>query len=524
MRELINNEIGKRKNLARQLITVILGLYFVVAATATSIQLILEFQNEKNRLSKQIESLAHTFQASASKALWNYDEDQLSAALLGMSRNQEVIGVEIIGMTLPQRIGQIFDDQGARITIEPLTGKITAINAQGFYDRLYLQNFPLLSPDDGSKIGSIKLYSSSLTVIERTYTTIVLTILSAIVKTLALSLITFYIINRYVGKPLTKLKDQILAFDIESTEKTNEGTTAYDKSNTANEIDILNKSYQALCVKLIDKNKLVKDYTVNLENEVEQRTQKLNKALEELVNSNRVKADFIANISHELRTPLNSIIGFTRRICKKNRDALPTEIAEKLDIVLSNAEHLNELINDVLDVSKIESGNVKLKYRKLELNRLLDTLKEGYLPTLQEKQIEFNIFNNFGNSVTVDPLRFEQILRNLISNAVKFTKEGKIELHCRVEVRDQQKGILVEVHDTGRGIAEDDIAKLFQRFVQVGNQSINTIQGTGLGLAIIKELVILHGGEVSVKSTLGIGSVFSFWLPDFSEESLAISL
>ena len=252
--------------------------------------------------------------------------------------------------------------------------------------------------------------------------------------------------------------------------------------------------------------KTIREYAATLEQRVEQRTA-------ELIRANRTKDEFLANMSHELRTPLNSVLGFSEMLLEGVRGPLNERQSQALQMIRASGEHLLGLINDILDVSKIESGKFEIRLEPVAVNDIC----HSSLNFIKQLSIKKSILVEYSSSpiastILVDPKRLKQILVNLLSNAVKFTPEkGKVSLGV---LADPERGQMrFSVTDTGIGIAPDDLKKLFKPFIQVDGSLSRQYEGTGLGLILVKRLVEMHGGTVEVESTIGVGSVFTVILP-----------
>lgn len=254
----------------------------------------------------------------------------------------------------------------------------------------------------------------------------------------------------------------------------------------------------------------LRQYATELEQRVLERTAELEAAKVRAEAADRVKSAFLATMSHELRTPLNSIIGFTGILLQKLPGALNAEQEKQLGIVRNASRHLLALINDVLDISKVEAGELHLDDAAFDLRALLERLGTAF--ALQAGQRGLSFTQNLGDGeaiVTGDVRRVEQVLNNLLSNALKFTPGGNITLDCR-----RQGGVcVITVADTGVGIKPEDMDKLFQPFIQIETGLPGLREGTGLGLVISKHLVQGMGGQITAESEWGKGSRFTFTLP-----------
>jgi len=233
---------------------------------------------------------------------------------------------------------------------------------------------------------------------------------------------------------------------------------------------------------------------------------------ESLQQASRMKSEFLANMSHELRTPLNGIIGFAELLVDEKVGPLSATQKEFLTDILSSGQHLLQLINDVLDLAKVEAGKMDVYPESVGLRQLIDEVRALVSPLAGRKNMDIRIDVAPELAVvTLDAQRFKQVLLNLLSNAVKFTDD-----HGRVDVTvgpESPGRLKLEVRDTGIGIAEADLCKLFREFQQLDSGSARRYEGTGLGLALTKKIVEVQHGSIEVASVVGVGSTFTVILP-----------
>ncbi len=244
--------------------------------------------------------------------------------------------------------------------------------------------------------------------------------------------------------------------------------------------------------------------------------EELREAKERAELSDRAKSDFLANMSHELRTPLNAIIGFSEMLVDEKIGPLNPDQKEFLSDVLKSGQHLLEIINDVLDLVKVASGKLELKAQRFSLSEAIAETCSIVKPIADKRNVAINVDAPVDKDIiTLDPLRFKQVLYNLLSNAIKYNHDnGNVEVAVSVN---EQKQIRLQVKDTGIGIKEEDLPRIFDDFIQLNIGTTKVQQGTGLGLALTKKIIEQQKGSITAESEVGHGSTFTVVLPLASE-------
>jgi signal transduction histidine kinase/CheY-like chemotaxis protein len=327
--------------------------------------------------------------------------------------------------------------------------------------------------------------------------------------------LVFFMVNKLVRRPVEILEEKAKRFA--------EGDVSVSVDvETEDEIGTLGKTFNYMV-------ESVSSFSKKLEEEINRKTalldertrlltllERANKELREL---DKLKSTFLANMSHELRTPMNAIIGYTDLLIDGVDGPINGDQEKSLKKVAANARHLLQLINDVLDISKIEAGKMKLSVKEIDLKWLIESSLPVFEQQIKQKGLALRVdVPEDLPHIYGDEDRIKEVLINLLSNASKFTHHGSITISSRVSERGVKPGeppIFAEicVEDTGIGIKEEDLGKIFDKFVQVDLTTIRQYEGTGLGLSIARGLVALHKGIIWVTSKFGEGSKFCFTLP-----------
>ena len=249
----------------------------------------------------------------------------------------------------------------------------------------------------------------------------------------------------------------------------------------------------------------------------------LYEAKEHAEEANKTKSDFLANMSHELRTPLNAIIGYSELLIEDADETDTSGVTTDLRKIIFSGHHLLNLINDILDLSKVEAGKMEYTPTKVDIHHLINYVAETFKLSLAKNNIELVVqFDEKNNFAYVDATRLQQSLMNLIGNAVKFTKNGSINIETKQKNREGNTWTTIIIEDTGIGISQEDISKIFQPFQQASKETSIKYGGTGLGLAITHRICKMMGGDLTVVSNKDEGSAFTIWLPNKQENITSI--
>jgi signal transduction histidine kinase len=343
---------------------------------------------------------------------------------------------------------------------------------------------------------------------------------------------TLYFIVQMLSRPV---EDLLAGIEGIAVGEYNHKVEVHYKSELSRVADALNdmsdaleerdQEITAINEELHAQNEELADMNDHLEGAVTEKTQELfdkNEQLElknaEIIETSRLKSQFLANMSHELRTPLNSIIGFSTVLIDGLDGDLSDQQKESANFIRKSGTHLLSLINDILDYSRIEAGKMKLEFERIDLAGLLSEQLNSARGLIGVKEIELKLDIKDGlPGISADRMRITQVIINLLSNAVKFTEKGIISINAKLTEgtsgSPETGFVSVSVSDTGIGIDEKYLSLIFDDFRQVDGSTVREHEGSGLGLAISRKIVAMHGGELTVESEFGKGSVFTFTLP-----------
>jgi signal transduction histidine kinase/CheY-like chemotaxis protein len=372
---------------------------------------------------------------------------------------------------------------------------------------------------DAQTIGEVRLSVSRQPILLELATNVALMLAVTVLTLLAIVATSGLITRRYITRRLLGLEDAATAIAGGDLDASIDKGPDDEIGTLARNLGVMRDSIKRLVDDLRASKDQLQLQNVTLGERVRERTAELEQAMiaareaQRLAEgANRAKSDFLSNMSHELRTPLNAIIGFTEFVMENDEEPLTEEQSESLSQVLTAGRHLLMLINDVLDLAKIEAGTISLAIESVDAGQIIDECVSLTQSFAAGRNVVMHncVASDALPSVAVDRLRFKQVFLNLLSNAIKYNKAtGKV----FIETTPGSEGALrIGVRDEGPGMSEDQLAKLFDPFDRLGAEN-STIEGTGIGMTITKRLVEQMGGKISVDSTAGVGTAFWLDLP-----------
>ncbi len=524
-----------RKRLSRTILTVLAASVALVSATVISLILSRGIKDRTEMMTIFSDELAASTYAGIKHPMSVGDSEAIEKHLLDLKEKMKDVTVLICDFN-EEIIYATHEDKLKALVKDSLTNKkalrelrrilITgddpprAFKEEVEGKRYLVTLHPILNqPDCYHCHGSSRKVLGGMIIkmdADQTYEAITATRTRSIVLTAlgiaAIIALTYAMLVKLVSRPIEILADKARRFA--------EGDmSVHVEVKTEDEIGVLGKTFNYMVKKISSFSKELEVVVARRTMMLRDKTLLLERANRELRELDRLKSSFLANMSHELRTPMNSIIGYSELLLDGVDGPVNDEQAKSLRKVESNARHLLQLINDILDMSKIESGKIELDIRELDMKKVVASVTSTLEPSIAKKGLKLSLdFDENLPPVYADEDKITQILINLLSNSIKFTNKGGITIHIKPSERGVKPGepplfIEVCVEDTGIGIKDSDIDKLFDKFSQLDISTIRQYEGTGLGLSIARGLVVLHKGVIWATSEQGKGSRFCFTLP-----------
>jgi len=495
-------------------LTVLVG--FILGTLLSLLQIGIDYASEDASINREILSLLEISHNPASRIAYNIDAELAQELTLGLLRSPAIIGAQLIDNN--NNVLANVKRPGVQSSYRVISDFLFGANRQ-FEDRLYLDHLPTES------LGTLRLDVDTYSFGNRFLRRAEVTLLNGFARSLLLTGILLALFYVMLTKPLVRVIRELSSRDPRSTESTSlECPTDHENDEIGVLVKVANQQFENIATEIQQRrnaeNRLT-DYLGQLENIVSARTaelkainSRLSQSNEELEVARRTALDmaearsvFLANMSHEIRTPLNGLLGM---IALSLDGPLNAEQQQQLSIAHDSGKVLVELLNDILDLSKFDAGQLELEHIPFDLGSLIEDtanlLSQNAAPSVE---LSCLIDPQFPALVLGDPTRVRQIVSNLLSNALKFTRFGRVD----VRLSTFGDGVRIEVCDTGIGIAQDAQVKIFQPFTQAGAGITRQFGGTGLGLALTYNLCEAMQGRLTISSEAGFGSQFCADLP-----------
>lgn len=474
--------------------------YVFIAIIFTSYHIYAQYSLAKNSVLKDMQTIEKAFYNGLANSIWHLDEKQIKSNAQAIESIQGIVGVSIVSAN-----SEVFSQRGI-LSLEDKKYDVFLYEKNNniqFSNKLIGHSFDIIHEEfsSGEVLGTVSIYTSA----DAIYTIVKESLIFILVYTVIIVMVLWILFNHFAKKLLTNPLHQIIQATQELDIKEYKEISLDHNDKNRSELDTLVDTFNNMAKRINDSFNRLQTLTV-----------KLNEQKEELIEANQYQTDFLANMSHELKTPLNSINIISSVMAKNTKNDLEEKHVKNLNIINKSGNELLILINDILDISKMEAGQLGIYFERANIVNLMDELYDMMNPIALDKGITLiKTIQLDDNIIVSDSKRIQQIIQNLLSNAIKFTAVGKVSLY----VSENLTQVIIEVQDSGIGISNDKLEHIFDRFKQVDGSTTRKYGGTGLGLAISKELSLLIGGELSVSSEVDKGSLFKLTLPKKAEIS-----
>ncbi len=477
--------------------------YFFIATIFTIYEIYMQYKIVNNNIIKELSIAKNSFEKILQTSIWNLDIKKINEDIKAILNSNNIIGISIKNSD---------EEIISRVGILPLeekkhTSYLLQNKEQVVFDNS-LEKFTFIIENNkkllDKKLVIVDFYYSKDITYEMIKQNIFLIVVITFLKLFVLFLLFNYFLKKMISKPLKNL--------IEATKHLDGRNRVFVDTNITNnyhtELNVLTDSFNYMSKKIYDDfESLTKLNTI------------LKKQKKELLEAYEYKNFFLANISHELKTPLNPISLISSTMIKNKDNKYDEVTIENLKIINKASSELNLLIEDILDVTKIEAGEIKVNFQEVNLQIIFNSLISSYKQAINEKALELNYQIQISNLMQViDVRRVSQVCRNLISNAIKFTNQGSI----NIILKEDNNYIYFEITDTGIGIDFKDIDKIFTIFKQLDASITRKFSGIGVGLAISKELAKLLEGDIKVLSQKDVGSTFTFFFKKQDKSKIGV--
>ncbi len=457
-----------------------------------------DYHTFRKAMVTQAQTIAHLVAHNSIAALSFADSNDAAQTLASLRSEPHIVAACVYDHT-GKSLASYFRDDPVPL---PSPGELAPGTSQFKEDRLEVTCPIQLT---GEELGSAYIRMDLGALHERT-NRYVMVFGSAILAAMAVALGFTTRLSRYIIGPIEHLSRT--ATDV----WTNQNYSVRAMKTTSDELGALVDCFNIMLNQIQERDHQLTQHREHLEDLVAVRTTELSNARDKAEEASRAKSNFLANMSHEIRTPMTAILGYADLMLSPVQTM--SDRINSLQVVRRNARHLMELINDILDISKIEAGKMTVEAIACDPARVAMEVASMLRPRAIAKSLPLSVefVGDIPAEVNTDPLRLKQILMNLTGNAIKFTERGNICVRLSVEKRADASRVRFDIIDSGIGMSPDQVGRLFQPFVQADDSMTRKYGGTGLGLAISKRLAKFMGGDISVCSEPGHGSTFSFWL------------
>lgn len=495
--------------------TVIVAL--LLGMVLNLIQVLFDYLNENTALDEEIEAIITISHTPASQIAYNIDSRLAEELLEGLLKHPSIIEADIVdtdNRTLARRERNITESPYRWMS------DLLFNPTRTYTTRLAVQQ--LVDVDLGNLNVVVDTYQAGIAFLKRAG----FTLLSGFIKSLSLSFLLLFVFYLMLTKPLVDVIEAIIQVAPDTPEK---ARLPVPKGHENDEIGVLvestNDHLQAIersLLKIRQAEARLKTYSEQLEQIVEARTRELSDKNDQLLKSNRelvvakeeavkrakARADFLANMSHEIRTPFNGVLGM---ISLTLEEPLSERQSGQLEVAYNSGVALLQVLNDILDISKVEAGKLTLESISFDLRKTVDEVASLLAQNSAARNIELATYiqPNFPEHIFGDPTRIRQVISNLVGNAIKFTEEGRVTLSLRCD----ERMAIIKVVDTGIGISDSALQKIFSPFSQAYSDTTRKYGGTGLGLTLCKQLVQHMSGTLTVESEENVGSTFTVTIP-----------
>lgn len=482
----------KTQSLGSYLLKIVFGVYLAITLVIVVFQSVSIFEDQRQSVLSSLQSYEAFFGQAIATALWNLDDEQLKVALKGVMQLHDVIAVKVVDLD-----GNNLFPEG------------TAAIEQIASTDLISYRFELSK--GGANLGHTELFASLEAVRARAYHEFLWVLAVTALKAFVIWLVFMWAIRKFVVQALDRFIERMEGTKLATGDSSGQTPElSAEIVETTSELKRLHQVFNQLKERIESQQTYLQSMNNQLEERVVKRTEQLQSAMEAAEAANLAKSRFLASMSHEIRTPMNGIMGMLRIL---EGSDITEQDRERLKIALNSADDLLKILNDILDLSKIESDKLQFETATFFLGEIFADVASFWMPSMQNKGITFTVDVSGLSSLTVrgDLHRIRQMVNNLISNAFKFTREGEISVTGKSETLDDGRlRLQCEVRDTGIGIAPDNQELIFNAFEQADDSTTREFGGTGLGLSIVRKMCELMDGNVKLESVQGEGSCFQF--------------